>query len=356
MVHLTATRCQNRSERSEATQNGQRPVKEALHTQCSEGPSQERPAPSDARWHSPLTCFHPIPAYRSTEVNPASGKRGLVFSSKHPLRLAEGKSMAVPCGKCIGCRLDRSKDWATRCMHEAQLHDQNCFLTLTYDDEHLPADYSVDVRTHQLFMKKLRESAATKLRFFASGEYGDDNLRPHYHYLIFGYRPHDLKLYSRKNNIPLYTSDKISKIWSYGFSTVGNLTYETAAYVARYTVKKIGGPMAADHYTRIHPLSGNLVRVQPEFGKQSNRPGIGYGWFETFKSDVYPSDFVVDQDGNKHAVPKYYHRKLTEEEQTKVKRRRKAISNKHRDDQTPARLRVREEVQLDRAKMLKRNL
>lgn len=271
--------------------------------------------------------------------------------------------MAVPCGKCIGCRLDRSKDWAMRCMHEAQLHTENCFLTLTYNDEHLPADYSVNVRVHQLFMKRLRERVARKIRFFASGEYGDEDnpmsvtpLRPHYHYLIFGYRPHDLKLHSRKNNIPLYTSETISKIWSYGFSTVGDVTYETAAYVARYTVKKIGGDMAAEHYTRIHPLSGNLVRVNPEFGKQSNKPGIGHNWFEKFKSDVYPSDFVVDSEGRKHAVPKYYHRKLAEEEQVKVKRRRKAISNKHRDDQTPARLRAREEVQLDRAKQLKRNL
>jgi len=303
-----------------------------------------------------MTCFYPIPAYRSVEVNPSTGKRGLVFSSKHPLRLAEGKSFQVPCGRCIGCRLDRSRDWAVRCMHEAQLYGvNNCFVTLTYEDEHLPANYSVDVRVHQLFMKRLRESVATKLRFFACGEYGDDNQRPHYHYLLFNYRPNDLKLHSTKNGVKLYTSTHIQKIWPYGFSTVGNLTYQTAAYCARYTMKKIGGEQAAEHYKRVHPLTGDLVQVVPEFSKQSNRPGIGDGWYTTFKSDIYPSDFCVVE-GKRHAVPKYYVKKLEEEERTKIKRRRKLESNKHRADAAPARLRVREAVQLAKAKQLKREL
>lgn len=242
-------------------------------------------------------------------------------------------------------------------MHEAQLYgSNNCFITLTYDDKHLPADYSVDVRTSQLFIKRLRKFTGKNVRFFACGEYGEQSLRPHYHYLIFNYRPNDLKLYSKKNNIPLYTSEKISTLWTYGFHTVGELNSKTAAYTARYTMKKVGGDLAADHYTRIHPLSGNLVRVQPEFMHSSRRPGIGHAWFEKFKSDIYPSDFTVDEDGRKHPVPKYYLKLMAEEEQRKLKLRRKLISNKHRADQTPARLRVREEVQLDKAKQLKRNL
>lgn len=241
------------------------------------------------------------------------------------------------------------------------MHPENCFLTLTYDDKHLPSDFSIHVRTHQLFIKRLRESAGRKLRFFACGEYGEDDPspfegnRPHYHYLIFGYRPSDLKLHSKKNNIPLYTSEKLSKLWPYGFSTIGNLTYQTAAYCARYTMKKIGGEKAAEHYTRIHPLSGNLVRVTPEFSKQSNRPGIGDAWYETFKSDIYPSDFCV-VDGKRHMVPKFYVKKLEEEERRKLKIKRKLSSNKKRADNTPARLRAREEVQLSQAKQLKRTL
>lgn len=307
-----------------------------------------------------MTCFHPIPAYRSSETNPATGKRGLVFNSKHPLRLAEGKSFAVPCGRCIGCRLDRSRDWAVRCMHEAQLYnDNNCFLTLTYEEAQLPDDYSLDVRVHQLFMKRLREAVPHKIRFFACGEYGSEEgahpFQPHYHYLIFNYRPSDLKLHSKKKDITLYTSSTIQKLWTYGFSTVGNLTYQTAAYCARYVVKKIGGEQAAEHYLRVHPVTGDLCQVKPEFSKQSNRPGIGDGWFETFKSDIYPSDFCV-VNGKRHAVPKYYVKKLAEEERTAVKRRRKIQSNKQRADATPARLRTRELVQLDRAKQLKREL
>lgn len=240
-------------------------------------------------------------------------------------------------------------------MHEAQLHKQNCFLTLTYNDSSLPADYSVHVNVHQKFMKRLRESAGNKLRFFACGEYGDKDLRPHYHYLIFGYRPSDLKLHSRKNNIPLYTSEKITKLWSFGFSTVGELTYQTAAYCARYTVKKIGGEKAAAHYNRVHPVTGQPVQVQPEFAKQSNRPGIGDGWFNTFKSDIYPSDFCVVNE-QMHPVPKFYTKKLAEEERHKVKINRKAQSRKQRADNTPARLRVRETVQLAKAALLKRSL
>jgi len=238
-------------------------------------------------------------------------------------------------------------------MHEAQLYTDNCFLTLTYDDDHLPDDYSVHVGVHQKFIRALRDSITSKIRFFACGEYGDTDLRPHYHYLIFNYRPTDLILHSKKNSIPLYTSKKIQSIWSNGFSTIGNLTYQTAAYCARYTFKKIGGPLADSHYTRIHPLSGNLVRVQPEFSKQSLRPGIGDAWYQTFKSDIYPSDFCV-VDGKKHPVPKFYVKKLAEEERTKIKRRRKAASNKQRADNTPARLRVREQVKLAQISNLKR--
>lgn len=235
------------------------------------------------------------------------------------------------------------------------MHPENCFLTLTYDDAHLPSDYSVHVFVHQKFLKRLRESVGNKIRFFGCGEYGDQDNRPHYHYLIFNYRPHDLKLHSKKNNIPLYTSQKIQKLWPYGFSTVGELTYETAAYCARYTVKKIGGDKAASYYQRVHPLTGQLVRVQPEFAKQSNRPGIGDAWYETFKKDVYPSDFCVVNE-KMHPVPKFYIKKHAEEERRKIKIKRKLASNKKRADNTPARLRVRETVQLAKAATLKRSL
>lgn len=264
--------------------------------------------------------------------------------------------MTVPCGRCIGCRLDRSRDWAVRCMHEAQTHgSENCFLTLTYDDEHLPSDYSVHVHVHQKFIRALRDGTGRKLRFFACGEYGDKDQRPHYHYLIFGYRPRDLRLHSKKNDIPLYTSETIQKHWKFGFSTVGELTYETAAYCARYVVKKIGGDRAAEHYRRVHPVTNEVVQVQPEFAKMSNRPGIGDAWYTTFKSDIFPSDFCVVNE-RMHPVPNFYIRKHAEEERRKIKIKRKLQANKNRADSTPARLRVRETVQLAKAALLKRSL
>lgn len=306
-----------------------------------------------------MTCFYPVKAYRSRSINPATGRYGVTFNPHQSL--IEGSSFSVPCGRCVGCRLDRSKDWAVRCMHEAQCHPINSFLTLTYDDKHLPEDFSVHVRPLQLFLKRLRESASARIRFFACGEYGEDDPdplegnRPHFHLLTFNYRPTDLKLHSRKKNIPLYTSEKLSKLWPYGFSTIGNLTYQTAAYCARYTLKKISGDPAANYYTRIHPLSGNLVRVQPEFATMSRRPGIGDAWYSTFKSDIYPCDFVV-VDGKPHGVPKFYRKKLTEEETKPLKNRRAAHARKTRADNTPARLKVREVVLQSRTSLLKRSL
>lgn len=305
-----------------------------------------------------MTCFHPIPAYRSVEVNPATGKRGLVFNSKSPLRLAEGLSFSVPCGRCIGCRLDRTRDWAVRCSHENQFHGQSSFLTLTYNKKNIPDDYSVDVPTHQKFMKRLREKHG-QVRFFACGEYGSEEgafpYQPHYHYLIFGWRPGDLVKWKKTEFGQLYTSAELERLWPFGFSTVGNVTFKSAGYCARYVTKKITGDIAADHYSRIHPISGRPVQVEPEFALQSRRPGLGDAWYSTFKSEIYPSDFCVIE-GKKYPVPKYYVKKYEEEERTRIKRRRKIESNKHRADSTSARLRVREQVQVARANLLKRDL
>lgn len=246
------------------------------------------------------------------------------------------------------------------------MHSRNCFLTLTYSDEHLPSDYSIDLRTLQLFLKKLREFADTRIRFFGAGEYGDKEQRPHYHALIFNYDFNDKILYTIKNKNKIYTSPSLSKIWPYGFSTIGSANYQTAAYCARYTLKKIGGDLAAEHYTRVHPLTGKLVTVQPEFSTQSRgrkeERGLGYSWFQKYKSDVFPSDFVI-VDGKKHPVPKYYLKLLEEDERKRIKRRRdvstkgeKPATKERRWNTTRARLKVREEVFAARIKRLERTL
>lgn len=302
-----------------------------------------------------MPCYKPIKAYRALEKN-ASGKRGLVFNPKHAL--IEGGIIEIPCGGCIGCKIDRTREWAIRCWHEAQMHEQNMFITLTYADEHLPPDYGVHVRTWQLFMKRLRKSVYANLRFFASGEYTDPPFyRPHYHALIFGYIFPDLELHSRNRGNPLYTSKSLEKLWPYGFSTVGQVTHKSSGYVARYVMKKQNGDsdQTVDHYTRLHPVTGKLHQVKREFCVQSRRPGLGHAWFQKYKSDAFPSDFIV-VDGRKQSVPRYYSKQLIKEELEKYQRARKLKSLSRREDNTPERRRVREEVKQHQINQLKRSL
>nr|QJB19156.1 MAG: replication initiator protein [Microvirus sp.] len=304
-----------------------------------------------------MPCLTPLSAYKSAERG-SGGSYAITFNPKNALR--EASAFLVPCGKCIGCRVDRSREWALRCMHENQMHPEGCFLTLTYNRQNLPDDYSINKRDWQLFAKRLREHSPRPIRFFACGEYGSEHgafpYQPHYHALVFGYRPNDLKLHSRKNNNPLYTSQKISKLWPHGFSTIGELNYKTAAYCARYTLKKIGGDRAADHYTRVHPVTGMIHQVKPEAIWPSRNPGIGFSWFQKYKSDVFPSDYLI-WEGKKHPVPKFYIKLLEEEERERVKRTRRqnTVGRPNEADQY-SRYQAKHDVLAGKLNQLKRDL
>lgn len=302
-----------------------------------------------------MTCYHPLRALLSREKNPETGKQKITFNPLEAIN--EHHILNLPCGQCIGCRLERSRQWALRCLHEAQLHEQNCFITLTYATEKLPDDYSVHVRAWQLFMKKLRKSlGGRKIRSFACGEYGDLNLRPHYHAIIFNHDFPDKRLWSTdRHGNKLYTSEKLKKLWPYGHSTLGDVTFESAAYVARYVMKKITGDNAPAHYTRVHPVSQKICRVQPEFVTQSRRPGLGAPWLARYKDDVYPHDFIIAR-GMKMQPPRFYDQKLSEGEITEIKRLRKQRGARHKIDNTPERLRTRETIKKARVQLLKRNL
>lgn len=289
-----------------------------------------------------MPCYRPIEAWRSKDLND-SGKRGLVFNRKDALDPTF--SIEVPCGKCIGCRLERSRQWAIRCIHEASLHEDNCFITLTYNDENLPEDGSVNVEHFQKFMKRLRKHFQDKkIRFFHCGEYGDQNERPHYHAILFNVDFDDKKLYKNDNNTRTYTSETLERLWPFGFCIIGGVTFESAAYVARYITKKITGPDADDHY------QGR----KPEYITMSRRPGIASGWFEKWKNDVYPHDYVV-VNGKKIGVPKFYDNKLEEEVLAELKKKRKYQSYKSHENNTYHRLYEREQVQKKRAQLLKRS-
>ncbi len=290
-----------------------------------------------------MTCYHPITGFSARICNPKTGKRSIVFDRKQGY---SDRPMTIPCGQCIGCRLERSRQWAIRCLHEAQLHEQNCFLTLTFDAEHLPASLSIDVRDFQLFMKRLRKKYGAGIRFYHCGEYGDASGRPHYHACIFNHDFDDKIHWKTINENKLYISESLSELWPFGFSSIGDVTFESAAYVARYIMKKITGDFADQHYEFIDQY-GEIHQRKPEYTTMSRRPGLGQGWLEKWRSDVYPSDEIII---NGHPVrpPKYYDLQMEaahSKQFRKVKRSRIAESKKHLHDQTPARLAVREKVQ-----------
>lgn len=189
-------------------------------------------------------------------------------------------------------------------MHEASMHEENSFITLTYDDEHLPQDQSLDLRDFQLFMKRMRkEYAPKKIRFYHCGEYGDLNQRPHFHSLLFGHDFNDKKTWSANGGQRLYTSETLSRLWPFGYSVIGDVTFESAAYVARYVMKKITGEKAEEHY------NGR----KPEYTTMSRRPGIGKTWFEKFRNDVYPLDRLVVR-GNVTRPTRFYDALLGEDD------------------------------------------
>ena len=302
-----------------------------------------------------MPCFSPIKGYRAKHVN-ASGKRSIVFSKNDGF---SDLPVEINCGQCVGCRLEKSRQWAIRCLHEASLYDENCFITLTYNDEKLPSDNSLNKGHFQLFMKRLREKfKGRKIRYYHCGEYGDKTDRPHYHAIIFNLDFQDKELYSSREGVQLYTSETLEKVWQNGFATIGDVTFESAAYVARYVMKKVTGERAEEHYKSLNPYTGEIIEIEPEYTTMSRRPGIGQPWLEKYETDVYPEDFVV-VNGKKMKPPKYYdnlmERKSVKEFET-IKNKRKKRASKHKEDQTPERLAVREKVAKARIQINNRGL
>lgn len=247
-----------------------------------------------------MSCLYPVKMYRLFARNPDSGKRICV----HNLKDARGKEVLEqfyrPCQQCIECRLKKSRYIATRCVHTASIYPENSFLTLTYSDEQLPPNLSLDTRVMQLFWKKLRKSIEPKkIKYYACGEYGDGKgsreINPHYHAVLFNHDFPDKKIYKKTSNgDTLYTSDTLTDMWGYGHAVIGDVTFESAAYVARYTMKKVYGDDAEDHY------QGRM----PEKSWCSN--GLGEEWFEKWRDDIYPSDQLVLRGGKICTPPPYY--------------------------------------------------
>ncbi|AXH73616.1 MAG: replication initiator protein [Microviridae sp.] len=261
----------------------------------------------------------------------------------------------------MGCRVDYSRNWALRCSHELQFHSEACVVTLTYDDEHLPPGQTLVKKDFQEFIHALRNRCRSKNRhgkwiqsrvtYFASGEYGENLGRPHYHAILYGVDfPDKIRVDTAADGSPLYSSEACKQIWGKGNITVGVVTYASAAYIARYIMKKITGEHAPYWYEH---------RI-PEFALMSTRPAIGKRWVDEFLSDIYPSDFIIYK-GKKHKVPRYYDKQLKKREVEKHKaikqtRFKTGLKKEIILNNRPARLAVREEVHRSRVTHLKRNL
>lgn len=290
-----------------------------------------------------MPCFGPLAAYYGKHVNAATGRRSLVFKEQEA---HTGVKMLIPCGRCTGCRLERSRQWAMRCMHEKRMHKDSSFLTLTYDDEHMTDDFGLRIDDLQKFMKRLRHVTGDGLRFYACGEYGDISRRPHYHVLLFNFDFDDKRLYSRKSQSgrELYTSAKLAEIWKRGLCVIGNVDFDSCAYVARYIMKKAIGKEQVDF--ALYDWSTGVVR-EPEFTVMSRNPGLGTGYYQKFAHEIYRHDSVI-VNGREMRPPRFYDLKYSEANyyrllEVKEARRRLALS-KPRTEGSTRRLRVREVV------------
>lgn len=244
-----------------------------------------------------MPCYKPLSAWRL----PGPHGKNKIFFSKDELNFVDVRQgIELPCGQCIGCRLERSRRWAVRLLHEKELHERTCFLTLTYSNNKLPPDGSLQVKHFQDFMKRLRRGSSSPLRFFHCGEYGEKTGRPHYHVILFGedFSADRYPVEKTPNGDQLYASPRLSETWGMGDELqqkIGDVTFESAAYVARYCLKKVTGKNAAQHY-------GDK---KPEYVTMSRRPGIGAAWLDKFLTDTYPSDSVVMR-GKEMLPPPFY--------------------------------------------------
>ncbi|WNK13198.1 MAG: replication initiator protein [Microvirus sp.] len=294
-----------------------------------------------------MPCYHPLEAARSKTPDLQTGKHRISF---HPKWASQYEPINLPCGRCRGCRHEHARQWAVRCVHEAQLYDKNTFITLTFNEQNLNSKGTLVKADFQNFIKRLRKhyygNTKSDVRYFHCGEYGDNFGRPHHHACLFNFDFPDKIPWQIKEGSQLYRSETLEKLWPFGFSTIGAVTYDSAAYVARYVIKKINGKLAPGHY------QGR----QPEYTTMSRRPGIASAWYDKFgHTDVFPRDYVV-LNGKKLKPPKYYSRiyELTNpEEYGQIRLNRIALARLNPNND-PDRLKAAEKIQAQRDQQLKR--
>lgn len=335
-----------------------------------------------------MPCYHPIRGYQPFGGGPLSFDHH--FENHH--------SIVIPCGQCSGCRLERSREWATRCMHEAQMHKRNCMVTLTYNDENLPHDYSLHYQHFQAFIRRLRKALSRReikvatvtpsrsgqrttlsdhiscqpiaasggkavVRFYMGGEYGEIHGRPHYHACLFGIDFNDRVFHrTTPSGSKIYTSATLDKLWNKGFASIGDVTFESAAYIARYIMKKRTGDKDKLNYNIIDLETGEIVLRRKEFNQMSRKPGIAATWLAQYQADVYPHGKTIVR-GHQGNAPRYYDKQYKKRdplgfEQTRHFRELEQLAYLKRNpfDRSKKRLAVQEQVAAAKTKSLKRSL
>ena len=321
-----------------------------------------------------MSCFHPLNVLNLGYDQNGKKKIHFCMTEAEWQMAPDFQKMKLPCGRCVGCRLERSRQWANRCMLELQYHDSAYFVTLTYDDEHIPVTYyaededgvarggfSLRFRDLELFWKRLRKAHPDdKIRYFACGEYGSTTYRPHYHAIIFGLTLDDLRPYKRSpQNYDYFISDSLAECWGLGYVVVGPVTWETCAYTARYIMKKALGE-GAEVYERFN--------IEPEDTRMSRKPGIGYQYYADHP-ELYKYEYInlpTDKGQLKFKPPRYYDRLFDidnpdEMKHIKATRRKFAKATEEaKNAQTtlsePDRLAVEEAALMARIKSLERKL
>lgn len=263
------------------------------------------------RWATPYPFGHP--KYGQYKIQPLTKTKVLEYATD-PYTGEYLQAIRVPCGECVGCKLDYSREWASRIMMESLVNNgDGLFVTLTYDDDHLPmiiddgtlhlvrgkgfsADYctkgaTVYKKDAQDWLKRLRRNLdyhygiSEGVRFYLAAEYGSTTYRPHYHVCLFGAPTDDLnQIGKNKLGQALFESDFISDTWKNGHVCVGQLTFQTAAYTARYCLKKAQGKDNAFF---------DSIGVNREFVNMSRKPGIGVPYYDAYKDEIYKNDEII---------------------------------------------------------------
>lgn len=340
-------------------------------------------------------CFYPRKAIKLVHSFTKKGKNPLKFIDEKTAISLRGNPNLVeglPCGQCTNCRLNRSREWAIRCMDEASLHKDNCFITLTFDDQNLSKrdrPMSLDKTELQKFFKRMRKhyvyqyydtklkrflprfarrfllryasKKVAKIRYYACGEYGEKYKRPHYHAILFGIDFPDKKLEKIEDGKHYYSSELLRKFWPFGNNIITDVTFDSCAYVARYIMKKALGPNAWKNYFEyMDEQTGELIgQREPEYTTMSRRPGIGKGWLDKYLRDVYPKDKKFVRDRGYMKPPKFYDTQyeiVNPSDYSRIKQARIDEALKRADPDPLQRLVAKQKIKLQRISVLKRNL